>query len=425
MQIPQIRTSRWFIYVSSGLLVFLCLSVLVASLMLTVQSSQVRIGQVGGSSMEPTLQGPRAILVCSDCRAESSFARDAWTPNRPVRCRCCNQWIALDDNPTMQHGEVVRYMSPRWRKRTADAAGDSFLQRGEIVVLERDSGSLKELKRVVALPGEEVGIRDGDLWINQRRYQKTLAAALSQSVLIAAWDNTRCTQSLDAFLETQTLPPTNDLPLNAHDSHERVTTCDFGIALRCTEPMQNANLELQLADSIHSYRIQITAQDGWTASCNYVPLARQPANDSHHAFDPQWIIVAMVDGRLLVGDQTGNGFAHSLSALTGGEREEQRDLASRTIAIVSNEDGLEFDLAMIFRDVVYRGYGDLAQETIPAGPGYVVLGDNISISDDSRGPAGSQVRWEGDRIRGIVVASPDPLGSLLRQRSLESHCPCD
>jgi hypothetical protein len=82
------------------------------------------------------------------------------------------------------------------------------------------------------------------------------------------------------------------------------------------------------------------------------------------------------------------------------------------------------DLAIVFRDLVYRGYGDANEETISAGPGYVVLGDNISISKDSRGPTGNSERWDASRIRGVVLPTSNPLDNLLRQRSTRS-CPCD
>jgi hypothetical protein len=292
-------------------------------------------------------------------------------------------------------------------------------------VLERHPGAVKELKRVVALPGEELAIRAGDLWIDQRRYQKSLSAALAQSVLVAAWDRDRCRQSLGSFLQGGSFPPNNDLSLNAHDSHVLVDVVDFGIAFRCVEPRKDTSFELRLSDAHHRYHVRITTAQEWTVVCNDVAMTRQSILESESVTPPRWMIVAMIDGRMLVGDEFGNGFADQLSTLVKTPTDEVLNDPAEAAVVLETSGNWDVDLAFIFRDLHYRGYGDTPEETVPAGPGYVLLGDNISISDDSRGPAGSQSRWEWDRIRGVVSAIPEPLASLMSQRSLVNLSPCD
>ncbi|MBU6237609.1 MAG: hypothetical protein KGQ51_07255 [Planctomycetes bacterium] len=417
MQIPQIRTSRWFIYASSGLLVFLCLAVLLAGLILLSRSSQPLAGQIAGSSMEPTLQGPRLLVTCSTCQAVNQFSIDAWNPNRPASCQCCSRSILTEDEPPIQHGDTVQYTLLRWLRNDS-------IQRGDIVVLEREAGSLKALKRVMGLPHEQITFRDGDLWVNDQRHEKTLRETLRQSVLVAAWDPQFCTQTLEHFLDSLSLPLTNQLPINAHDSHAIIPTYDVGIALRCVEPMQNGQLTMCLSDSSHRYDIDVLAREDWLVSCNGNTVPRISAGQGRGGGRPQWIIAACIDGRLLVGDEFGTCFASPLESVRSAPQDNPATTVKRSMTISSMAGLPKIDLALVFRDLVYRGYGDTAEGTIPAGPGYVVLGDNISISDDSRGPVGGSVRWGSEQIKGVLLRDSNDLASLLRQSDQLRRCGC-
>lgn len=415
MQIPPVRTSRWFIYLSSGLLVFLCLAVLLAGLILLSRSTQPIAGQVAGSSMEPTLQGPRLLVTCSACQAVHPFSIDAWNPSRPVSCPCCGRSIIADDEPSIQRGETIQYSLLRWLRNDG-------IQRGDIVVLEREAGSLKTLKRVVGLPDEQITLQDGDLWVDDQRYQKTLPETLRQSVLVAAWDPRFCEQSLDAFVASLRFPWTNELPINAHDSHAIIPTHDVGIALRCVEPIQKGRLAARLSDSSHRYDIDVLVREEWSISCNGIPIPRIPSREGRQGELAQWIIAACIDGRVLVGDEFGTCFAASLEAVRSAAQENPATNAKQSMTLSSVEELPEIDLALVFRDLVYRGYRDTQQETIPAGPGYVVLGDNISISDDSRGPVGGSMRWNKEQIKGVVLRDSNHLASLLRQSDQLRRC---
>jgi signal peptidase I len=426
MQIPPIPTSRWFLYVSAGLLVFLCLAVLLAGLILFVQSSQPRVGQIAGNSMEPTLQGPRLLVKCEACQDKNLFTRDAWNPSRPASCLCCGASILADDEPMVQAGDSIQYLPTPWLHRLSRSSKEQAIRRGDVVVFEREAIFLKELKRVVGLPSEEVTLRDGDLWINGSRYQKTLRETLAQAVLVADWDPNRCGKTLAEFLDSLMLPPSNVLPINAHDSHTIVPANDFGIALRYSDSAFKVRTTVCLSTSDHSYTIDVHTAKEWSVVCNGLPLPKLTTGQGRAGEGPRWIMAGFIDGRLLVGDELGNCYAESITALQSTVDEEGRvEHSSKPFLTLQDSDGnATFDLAILFRDLVYRGYGDANEETIPAGPGYVVLGDNISISEDSRGPTGNSERWDAGRIRGVVLPTSNPMDNLLRQRSTRT-CPCD
>lgn len=424
MQLPSIPASRWFLSFATFLLVFLCLAVLLARLLLTYRSYQPRLGEVVGSSMEPTLQGPRYLVTCSSCQAVTPFTIDAWNPNRPANCPCCDHSILADDELTVERGETIRYLPARRLRRKPEEPSDHHYQRGDIVVLQREAGSSKELKRVVGLPDEKVTLKEGDLWINDRRYEKTLRETLSQSVLVAAWEPRFCEGPLAEWLGALPLPPTNALGINAHDSHLPVPTYDVGIALRCVAPIQKGHLSLIISDASHRYEVGIRVNSDWEVTCNGLLVPKLPNNPSEEEESTKWIIFAMIDGRLLVGDESGRCYAVSLESLRATKQDALLVKGMQVIRIREAVDIPEIDLALVFRDLVRRGYGDMAEETIPAGPGFVLLGDNVSISDDSRGPAGDSVRWDVARLHGVVLRENNDLASLLRQAETLRSCGC-
>ncbi len=421
MPMFRIPASRWFLCGATSLMVFLFLAVLLAGLMLTYRSYQPRFGEVAGNSMEPSLQGPRYLVTCGSCQTVIPFTVDAWNPNRPAICPCCGQPVIADDALPVQRGETIQYLPPQRLRRRSKAPGADKVLRGDIVVLEREAGSIKELKRVVGLPNETITLREGDLWINDQRHEKTLRETLSQSVLVAVWDPRFSDQYLDGFLDSLSLPPTNELPINAHDSHLLIPTSDIGIALRCEEPMRQGRLAMVLWDMSHRYEIEVVLHEDWSVTCNGLTVPQQTSRLKPEGAYSNWIILAMIDGRLLIGDESGRCLASPLDSLRT-TAEESHDESHRSRMVITRRDIPEIDLAIVFRDLVYRGYGDAAEETIPQGPGYVVLGDNVSISDDSRGPAGGSVRWDLERIKGVVLSDNDDLASLLRQAEMWRSC---
>jgi signal peptidase I len=114
---------------------------------------------VAGSSMAPTLEGPRRMFHCDACQFEFLVGLDQLIDDDRAVCPRCGQ------------------ISER-RCDRADLRGDRLLvdrtafalrqpRRWDVVVFRapEDANQLF-VKRIVGLPGETVAIRDGDLWIN-------------------------------------------------------------------------------------------------------------------------------------------------------------------------------------------------------------------------------------------------------------------
>ena len=114
---------------------------------------------VAGSSMAPTLEGPRRMFRCDACQFDFPVGLDQLIDDDRAVCPRCGQSTAI------------------WRG-DADVRGDRLLvdrtafvfrqpQRWEVVVFRSptDANQLF-VKRIVGLPGETVSIRDGNVWIN-------------------------------------------------------------------------------------------------------------------------------------------------------------------------------------------------------------------------------------------------------------------
>jgi hypothetical protein len=209
----------------------------------------------------------------------------------------------------------------------------------------------------------------------------------------------------------------NRLALNAHDSHAIVPVRDFGIAcqlshvesfwkIRCNfcSPASQPTVELELKGT----ELSIQTEDQ-TAS---VFLGQR----DHHAI---WIVIAMIDGFLIVGNQNEEWLRRELPSteVDGSPLSSQTTVLSETKAPISIKPiagKLAVDQLLVFRDLYYRGNGDSARQTWEPSEQIILLGDNVSSSSDSRN------RWpEGlspNAVKGVVLQTDSVMETLLRQR---------
>jgi len=418
MSLPKIPASRWFLYGSTGLLVFLCLALLLAGLLLMQRASQPRVGILAGSSMEPTLAGPRVVLPCPACAFANQFCIDAWKPGRPCQCMRCGGLLSEPDPPTILPGQTVRYVLPDRRMRFAPSEPNTAgLQRGDLVVIARQPDGLREVKRIVGLPGEQLSIREGDLWIDDQRHQKSLSQFLQQAILVGHWsdDGEAGTPDLDAFLEAIQQPILNDLPGNAHDSIAYVPVRDLGISLRIKRSSPPWSLRLVLSNAGARLQVDLERDAEFTASCHGQAMSAFPVPTSVRRGAPLWLTVACVDGRIFASDETQTWSIAAAPPCRDEPEVSNQKLDMSVVALHTVSGTIEFDRCLIYRDIVYRGFADTPAQTIAGGDGYVVLGDNVSISDDSRSAGESSGRVPLASLRGWVLPDAYDLANLIRQ----------
>jgi signal peptidase I len=114
---------------------------------------------VAGSSMAPTLEGPRRMFRCNDCRYEFAVGLDHLIdPDRAVCPRCGRTSAHWGRQPDIRGDRLLV-------DRTAFALRSP--KRWEVVVFRspQDANQLV-VKRIVGLPGEAIAIRDGEVLID-------------------------------------------------------------------------------------------------------------------------------------------------------------------------------------------------------------------------------------------------------------------
>lgn len=117
---------------------------------------------VAGSSMAPTLEGPRACYRCGACQREFAIGVDLLPAVDPV-CPDCGNWSDVVSLGAVRGERIlVDRTAYLWRqpRRFEVAVFRSPVNRDELVV-----------KRIVGLPGEVVAIADGRLLIGCQRIE--------------------------------------------------------------------------------------------------------------------------------------------------------------------------------------------------------------------------------------------------------------
>lgn len=424
---PPVRSSRWFIYTSTGLLVFLCLAVTLAGLLLFRKASQPLLAEIAGSSMEPTLMGPRIAIDCPGCKFPNRWTIDSWNPRFEVQCMCCNRKIETPDPPSIASGQRIAYRTLRLHRTP--------IERFDTVVINAENGQDREVKRIIGLPHEDVAIRDGQLWVDDKLVSPTPDQFLRQAILMGHWSTGNQSASLDQFLKSVHAPLRNNLPINAHDSHAYVPALNYGVSFRLGANDGKWKLRFRIIDvrteteseSLRYYcDVDIASGETTELWVNGTPLAPNP---HHRGWNRQWLTILSIDGTLYVGDNYAIPWTtvdrdfetallesedqHSSTAFISGDSTSEQVTPLVSLQILHGDPAI--DRCLVYRGIVYRGYRDSDTHHFRPADGFVVLGDNVSISEDSRGAGDASTRIEAQRMRGIVIPEPNDLDSLLRQ----------
>jgi hypothetical protein len=133
-------------------------------LLLIVRSVAVDSCQVGAGSMAPTICGPTTLVSCPNCGFEfrlAHSARLALPPELPAVCPNCRYATPI----ASQHRH---YGADRFLVSKLDDP-----HRWDVIVFRQADEPGAHLSRLVGLPGEQVEIFGGDVFINGKRLQKT------------------------------------------------------------------------------------------------------------------------------------------------------------------------------------------------------------------------------------------------------------
>ncbi|MFM9064805.1 MAG: S26 family signal peptidase [Pirellula sp.] len=392
------RPSSWFVFTTLGLLGLLTVAVTTSYLILLRQSGQLRVGVLTGSSMEPTLRGPRVELRCGSCTSLNSWTNDAWTPGREVRCQFCNEFIDTSD-PIFKDGESVVYV-PTILKKTP-------IRRWDLVVIDSQEDEQKEpgqVKRVVGLPRESVSIRNGRLWIDGVETVPSPEEFMHQAILVSSWSKDRGKLNLSEFISLMRFPIDNQLAINAHDSHQLVPVQDIGIAFRMAKSTPSWNIHASLLHGKNSLPIEISCYENDAQFLVGPSEGKSPETRWIRDWKPVWVNVIVLGNELILLDEKKVRATIKLGQLDEG-------LGWGDLSL-TELDGL-VDQCLVYRGLHLRGVRDTPEQEFAPAEGWIVLGDNVSISEDSRFWAPPRV--PNAKIRGLLKQRPTLMEGLMKQ----------
>ncbi|MCU0718868.1 MAG: S26 family signal peptidase [Pirellula sp.] len=383
---------------------------------------------------------------------------------------------AMSMPESVTEGETVRYYL--WKRMAAMRAAEnedrtnekrekSFqgIERGDLVVIQAPDEESREVKRIVGFPGEIIDIMQGDLWVNGTRWSRNVKQILQHAVLLdygdaqsssywnyGGWiaaktpedngdEDGKVTQvrtyaplpislsssaSADLPMESpvSSFPVggldfrlrsggliTNELRWNAHDSHTLVPVQDIGMAIE----LENTPSDWQLAVTVRS-QDSTTIMVERSGETIIVSTAQKEVSKKISAdLQSHWLLFMKVDGDTIVADEISDWIREANLSSQSVEDDSSFESDGAPFSIECHHGDVDIRQWAVFRDLYYRGAGDSPEQRLLANDGIIVLGDNISISDDSR------QRWEDglstEAIRGVVDLRNQGWDALLKQKN--------
>lgn len=383
---------------------------------------------------------------------------------------------AMATPEAINEGETVRYYL--WKRMAAlraaknkdrpnETSEHSYqgIERGDLIVIQAPDEESREVKRIVGFPGEKIDIIEGDLWVNEQRWKRTFKQILQHAVLLDYGDAQSSTYwnygewitsnpITDADAEDSLATPnknlaplpitlsaltysdqpvantalshslgtlefrlrsggliTNELRWNAHDSHSLIPVPDVGFALE----LENAPSDWQVAVTIRSQDSSTIMVERSGDSIIVSTAQKEVSKTISTDLKNHWLLFMKVDGETIVADETSDWLRETNQNIPSSEADSSFELDGAPFSIECHEGDVRVMQWIAFRDLHYRGVGDAPRQSLPANNGVVVLGDNVSISDDSR------QRWEDglstEAIRGIVDLGYQGWDALLKQKN--------
>ncbi|HAC90977.1 MAG TPA: hypothetical protein DCF63_10155 [Planctomycetaceae bacterium] len=140
--------------------------------------------QLQSNSMAPSLWGPRSTGICPKCSQTWLVARETLSSQLPLSCPSCGTSECQVKHPVaglcvLASAATSEQPIQRWQ---------CVVFRGTQQVDEQAASSAQselQVKRVLGLPGETIEMRDGEVWINQRKLQKCMDQLRQLAVLVS------------------------------------------------------------------------------------------------------------------------------------------------------------------------------------------------------------------------------------------------
>ncbi|MSQ96247.1 MAG: hypothetical protein EXR98_17075 [Gemmataceae bacterium] len=416
----------------------LCCAVVILCALVVVQAVAVEAFHVPTGSMAPALLGHHRVCVCPRCGQEVAIGRNAFDKDgtgesryyRKAFCpNCGNHPLSLTkaaevpgDALTVDRTAYLRREPSRW----------------EIIVF-RLLGHLY-IKRLLALPGEEICIRDGDVYVNGRLCRKTLEEARRMRVLVFEHDKAPKDGWTDRWEHESAVQARESVSLLALRAPNTLTYRNYSLDARKCEPLRdeyayNGGLhadsecvhdfsietEIEISAGRGSLSLRLCDGQGWVEVL--IPVGkRRPVEALAWGMETpvqvQKIAATQKTAALRVGSRYRIELAfvdRRLSLAVDGQHwlsvdlpeAGQRQGVPRPFQAQADGVHVQFHRFRLYRDVHYSQHGRNAVhgKSVHLGTDqYFMLGDNSANSEDSRYWA-DEGRVSGKELIGPVLQS--------------------
>lgn len=398
--------------------------------------------RVASSSMAPTWFGPHLTATCSHCGQPSPVVHEAYDPAVPTRCFSCGAHCICKND--LQAGEVIE---------VARRDANHPLKRFDVVAYgthDEDEFS-QSLKRVWALPGEHIELREGKAWINGTQLQKSAQELASVCLPLSRFPldvrshwwvadashiepiriEVAANQSYFELKPSQRLefryvrpnrnpempsllPSTivDDFPFNQNSIAQFHEVPNYMLALEFVKPVLTPWF-VRMRSHGKQFRLCVGSNSKVTGG--------QAKPTSAEIDGTNRLVIAVCDDRLLAATEK-NDSAWNLVDLEAASDPESAQLES--LITITTSEPLRIKRLLIARDqwlgpresrlTEWALSGNEAEIAEANASGYFVLGDNLRLSLDSRETTVGRIAV--DRITGLVKRledSPEWILSLL------------
>ncbi len=354
------------------------------------------------SSMAPQYWGTRYPAQCVNCGHDSAIPAEAVEDGWPVRCQKCGGTCSLADSP-LPGSSVSIHQANR------------PLTRFDVVAINQTAGP-PLLKRVWGLPGEQLEIGSGELWIDGAMLQKSLPELRSVAIpLDAQWSQAPLSTELSGGTQRESFQWQCEIPAPVHtsDSPPSDWLAPAPISDAAPIPLLAGVPPLASPDILLRFEIQSPAPEIVVDYTYFGTPYRVALNVSietsgyavlleRQAAAERTIDIAFCDRQLLLSADKQVFAPESLAEIEASAEWGDQQSAISITATKGAVRGIS-----LYRDIILRSMrrapSEREQYARLASGEYFVLGDNQPHSSDSRGPTLATIKHK--HIVGIIQAS--------------------